>query len=451
MEPNSTPEETKQEQAEVAKEQAPEERALPVPTDFRRNAWLLAIVFAAVLIAWILSLLWKRAPQEMANLPQGAALPASGSSMPAAPSGLAAARRAEAMLPPPIRISIARVIGSKSEVIPAAPALSLASGGTTYRLARDFDITNRVADFHIEALSRLSGRWADQLPTLAADKLTPSPFAPASDVTVLQPMDRILVLSNDAETRAYPITRIRPCCGVYDSFGGKRVFVSWSTPTQMAQCFVASLDGREMDWHDAGLLYRGNDLYYDDQSGSLWDPFSAQALAGPLAGRIAEQVPVTVWQWDQWKPQHPTALVLVSGLREPSPEALDGGSVLDAYLQGPRLPFEPQHFNPTATPLPPKSFVLGLSLGGKDRAYPLAPLATERAEAVKDTLGGQPIEVHVTSPRTAYATSEGKLLDAKVMYWFAWQECRPETDLYQVKPQETAGSPGPQTPAGPAQ
>jgi hypothetical protein len=451
MEGNNTPEETEQAQPDPTKEQAPGERTAPVPTDFRRNVWLLAIIFGAVIIAWVLSLLWKRAPQEMVNLPQGAAPPSAGASGPAAPSGLPPTRRLEAPLPPPVRVSVARIIGSKSEVIQAAPALSLPSGGLTYRLARDFDVTNRVADFQIEALFRLIGRWADQLPALAADSLPQSPFTPASDVTFLQPMDRVLVLSNDTETRAYPIRSIRPYCGVYDSFGGRRVFVSWCTPTQLAQCFVASLDGRDLGWHDAGLLYRGNGLYYDDQSGSLWDPFSGQALAGPLAGRIAEQVPVIVWQWDQWKLQHPTAPVLATGLLTPSPETLDADRVLEAYFQGPRLPVEPQHFNPAATPLPPKSFVLGVSLEGKDRAYPLGPLAAERAEVVKDTLGGRSVEVHVTSPRTGFATSDGKLLDARVMFWFAWQECRPQTDLYQLKAQEAPGPAQPQTPVKPAQ
>ena len=149
MEGSNPPEEVKEEQTEPAIGQVSEGPTPPVPTDFRRNVWLLVIIFAAVTIAWVLSLLWKRAPQQMANLPQGAAFPEAGSPLPPAQSGLPAPRRLEAALPPPSRVSVARIIGTQSEVIQAAPPLFLPSGGLTYRLAREFDVTNRAADFQL--------------------------------------------------------------------------------------------------------------------------------------------------------------------------------------------------------------------------------------------------------------------------------------------------------------
>jgi len=406
-----------------------------VPTDFRRNAWLFAIVFGAVLIAWILAILWRRVPAEMEAL-QEPPVPQMGPIGP--PPGLPPRRAA--------RVAIARIVGSTSEVIQASPPLALESGGIPYRLARYFDVTKRADGFAVDQLIRLPDRWADQRALLPDPNAKEPAFRPAQEVVGLPAQERVAVVSVSGETRAYPFSTLTFAAGVHDDLGGKRVFVSWNRVTQAGSCLVARLSDRDLEWHDAGLVYRGNEVLYDAQSGALWDSFSGQALTGAVAGHRAERIALTVWPWDRWKTQDPTSQVMTARVSGTEAVAEEADRALEAYLKSPDVPVPTVRFRAAGSQIPAKAFVLGVAVDGKARAYPLTPLFAQGDRAFTDDMGGRNVEVYVTSPRTGYAMCEGKVLDATVMLWFAWQECYPETDIYQLRGESTAPPAGVSTP-----
>lgn len=403
-----------------------EEHPQAAPTDYRRNIWLLVIIIVVVVSALVVTLLWKvRVPEEIQALRQPAALPVA-----AAPLSPARAPR-----PRPAPVIVSRIIGSDAEVIVASPPLSLPTTGMRYRLGRFFDVTNRVPDFDLKLFVRLPRRWADQGPNLVVSELEEPAFQPAQSVAALMPQERVVVLSSGGQSRVYPVRTLSAYVALYDSIGETPVFLCWNRFTQTARCLAVQLDEREVQWCDAGLLYRGNNVYYDTETGSLWDPFSGTALTGPSAGKSAQAVPVTVWLWEDCRAQHPEALVLTADLevigaeQGPTPAAMD---VFDPYLESPLIPLELEHFKADATPLPAKTFVLGVASQGQARAYPLAQLSAEGVTTITDSVGGRDLEVHVTSSRTAYATSAGELTDALVMLWFAWVELHPESDVYEA-------------------
>jgi hypothetical protein len=437
-EPESAPQHTQPDQPPQAAQQPTETQAVPVSTNFRRNMWLLVIVLGTVLVAWVLAVLWKRVPAGLGALEERPTPQVAPIAQPPAP------RR-------PGPVALARIVGSGSEIIPASPSLAVETGGLPYRLARYFDVSKRAEGFKPDQLIRFPGRWADQRLTLVPDpKAVESPFRPAQEATGLQAQDRLAVVTVGDQTRAYPVRILASAAGIYDDPGGQRVFVCWSALTQAARCLMARVDESNVEWHDAGLAYRGNEVLYDAQTGSLWDSFSGQALAGPSVGRYAAHAELTVWPWERWVAEKPTSLVLSGGLSAAGP-GTEAEQMLEAYLQSPTVPFETAHFSVAASPMPPKAFVLGIALGDTARAYPLAALSAASGGVLRDSFGGRPVEIHVTSPRTAYATCEGAVLDATVTLWFAWQEAYPETDLYQIRGEPAAGSPGaaepqPQTP-----
>ncbi|MCK4375654.1 MAG: DUF3179 domain-containing protein [Candidatus Brocadiae bacterium] len=420
--------------AQPEQEAAAETEPAPVPTDFRRNFWLLAIILGVVVFAWILTVLWKRVPEGMEDLPP------TGAMRPPPPPVQ------QRPVPRPAPVTVSRVIGSASEVILASPARSLQPGGVAYRLGRLFDITQRTAAFRAEDLIRVPGRWADQREGLVEGRPPGLKFQPAGEVAPMEPLNRVVVVSAGEEVRAYPARILLAYGGVCDRIADVPVFVCWSGATQAARCWVARIDEREVEWRDAGLVYAGNDVYYDAETGSLWDLFSGVAIAGPAAGRSANPMPTTVWPWEEWKAQHPSALVLTTGLDKLGGRGLQVQRAIDFYLQSHQLPFELEHFRPDTSPLPAKTFILGVAMEGEARAYPLARLVGDGIEIVTDAVGGKAVQVHVTSSRTAYATSDGQTLNAPVMLWFAWQEAYPETDVYEVEPQDSAVPTSPDAP-----
>ncbi|MHC4591441.1 MAG: DUF3179 domain-containing (seleno)protein [Planctomycetota bacterium] len=434
-EPSEPQQAAEQEVAEPTAEQPPGDQAAPAATSFRRNIWLLVIVIGVVVFAWVLAALWKMGPQ----LPESVAT----SAPPAADLPPSPPPR-ETPPPGPAPVTLSRVIGSGAEVIMASPARTVRPGGrVVYRRARLFDVTKRLPDLHTQELIRLPARTADQRRPLVTEQQEETPFQPAEKVDLLHDHDRVAVIRNGDESRAYPVKTLLVSAGVFDKIGDTPVFVCWSFATQTARALVTEVGGRPIRWHDAGLLYHGSEVYYDEETGSLWDSFTGKAITGPAVGQSAQVVPVSVWPWQQWAAEHGNALVLSVGLEVLGPQGLQMEQAVNSYLQDQELPVPLTHFKPDTTPLMAKEFVLGIAQGGEARAYPLADLSGSDAAVVADSVGGEPVEVHVTSPRTGYATSEGRLLDAPVTLWFAWQEAYPDTSVYGAAPAE----PGAEIPA----
>lgn len=291
----------------------PRDEALEAaPTDFRRNVWLLVIILAVVAVAWVLSTARQTGRPGEAEGPQ-----------PAAPSRspLVAPRSGAPRIPAPLLPY--QVIGSERQYVLAAAPRTVGAHGLAYRLPRLFDVTKKAPAFQARQLMRLPGRRADQRPVLTGPGPAGSAFQPAEQVQGLAAEDRLVVLSNGQTTRAYPVKVLQTCAGVQDKIGDIPVFVCWNGLSQAPRCLVARVEGRDIEWRDAGLIHRGNSVLYDAGTGSLWDGFSGLCLAGPLAGTTAALQPVVVWPWNQLKEQHPTAPVFTAGPASNAPPTAD--------------------------------------------------------------------------------------------------------------------------------
>ncbi|MFO8006126.1 MAG: DUF3179 domain-containing (seleno)protein [Candidatus Brocadiia bacterium] len=397
-------------------EQAEAEAPEPAPTALGRNYLLLVIILITVLVAWVISLLSGQRPRgETAVDTTAAPSPATASAPP---------QQQAPTMPTGKTPSVLEVAGSGQRAILAAPSQALDAGGPVYRMARLFDITERSETFQMKGLIRFIGQWADQRGTLDLDADAQGLFLTPEEAGHLKPEERVVVLRAEGQTRAYAVPVLRGYVGVDDTLGDLRVLVSWHFFPQAAACLIARSDGKPIHWRDAGLTYRGADVYYDGDSGSLWNGLTGEALTGPHAGRAVGVLAVEVWTFEDWRTENPDGKVLA---------ATPGGGVPPAspepYLQSTYLPPGLVVYGRENSALPAKQFVLGLVVDGKPRAYPLGPLAEAQQEAI-DSLGGRRVEVRATSPRTGHVRVEGERADAAAMLWFAWKELHPDTTVY---------------------
>jgi len=388
----------------------------PAPTALGRNYLLLVIILITVLVAWVISLLSSHRPQAETAVDTTAA---------PSPSAAPAPRQPQApSMPTGKTPSVLEVAASGQRAILAAPSQALDAGGPVYRRARLFDITERSETFQMKGLIRFGGQWADQRGTLDLDANAQGLFRTPEEAGHVKPDERVVVLRAGGQTRAYAVPVLRGYVGVEDTLGDLRVLVSWHFFPQAAACLIAERNGKPIQWRDAGLTYRGADVYYDADSGSLWNGLTGEALTGPHAGKAVGVLPVEVWTFEDWRAQNPDGKVLA---------ATPGGGIPPAspthYLQSTYLPPGLLVFNSENSTLPAKQFVLGLVVDGKPRAYPLGPLADAQQEAI-DSLGDRRVEVRATSQRTGHVRVDGQRADAAVMLWFAWKELHPDTTVY---------------------
>lgn len=131
----------------------------------------------------------------------------------------------------------------------------------------------------------------------------------------------------------------------------------------------ATVDGRELHFHLCGIRNQ-NFLMQDEETGSVWQQVSGAAILGPLRGRRLKEVESDELSYALWRRSQPEGHVL-------PPEERFAGDYAAADWEH-RLRRAPASRAASAGApdrrLPPRTLILGLSLGPAGRAYPLADL-----------------------------------------------------------------------------
>ena len=129
-----------------------------------------------------------------------------------------------------------------------------------------------------------------------------------------------------------------------------------------------------------------NFIMRDVETGTWWQQVSGEAIQGPLKGHRLELVPYDEVSFAVWRREHPESRVLM-------PDADYADEYLDADWDA------DVHDVPTVVEidaeagLRPRDLVVGLSVGGASKAYPVARLVAE--SPINDAVGGRPIVVVV--------------------------------------------------------
>ena len=253
-------------------------------------------------------------------------------------------------------------------------------------------------------------------------------FVKPADAHFLKADDRVLGITRNGVSKAYPIAILNWHEIVNDNFAGEHVVVSFCPLCGTGMAYRATVDDQVLEFGVSGLLYNSDMLLYDRQTQSLWSQIRRQAVTGPLKGEKLQPIPAEHTQWGDWEQRHPGTQVL----------SIETGYTRD-YTRNPYVGYgvSRQLYFPVAHQdqrYHPKESVLGVELAGQFKAYPFAELKNSAA-TVHDTLAGRPIVVNYNQAHnTATAVDvQGKLLPAVTAYWFAWYAFHPDTGVYVAK------------------
>ena len=250
-------------------------------------------------------------------------------------------------------------------------------------------------------------------------------FVTANDAAYLADEDRVLGLSLETETKAYPIKILNWHEVVNDRVGGKDVLISYCPLCGTGMAFDSTIKGLPHTFGVSGLVYQSNVLMYDHQTESLWSQIGMQAVTGPLTGEKLAPIFLEHTTWAEWRAAHPSTLVLAtktSLFRNYDRDPYTG------YAENRELFFDTAHFDPSYHP---KEWVVGIELNGVEKAYPFAEIKKVRSP-ISDQLGGQAITIHFNpQSRSASVTdADGKPLPSVMAYWFAWYTFHPKTKIF---------------------
>ena len=225
------------------------------------------------------------------------------------------------------------------------------------------------------------------------------------------------------------------------------------------------MDGRTLTFRLAGINNQ-NFIMRDEQTGSWWQQVSGAAISGPLKGKRLTLVPHDELTFATWKAEQPHGRVLD---RDKHAIEEDNYAQPDWEDRVGRYPVKVAV--PPGGPIEPRTTVVGVTIGGKSKAWPQASVMT--AGATIDQLGGVPLALVVapdgrsirvfdrrvngqalTFVRAGTAIATSTLLDLETMsewdfegkarsgelagaqlktvdylldYWFDWKTYHPDT------------------------
>lgn len=234
--------------------------------------------------------------------------------------------------------------------------------------------------------------------------------------------------------------------------------------------YAREFDGRTLTFGVSGKLIRNSLVMYDRETESLWSQFLGAAVAGELSGHRLEPLASTFTDWSTWRESHPDTRVLDPGrLRVSDPY----GSYYASSSAG------VVGVDDIDSRLSVKDEVLGVRIGGAKKAYAFrhmldTSVVNDRvggidvlvvfdinnivAQLYERTVDGEPLSFDFApsepdaaglvvpmvdretgslwSGLTGVAVS-GPLAGARLrhipatpVYWFAWQDFYPETEIW---------------------
>ena len=250
-------------------------------------------------------------------------------------------------------------------------------------------------------------------------------FVSTGQVRFLPDLDLVVSVTSGETTRAYPLRILNLHEIVNDSIADDHFAVTYCPLCGTAMVFDRKFGDEVKTFGVSGLLYNSDVLMYDRESESLWSQLALESVAGPMVGTPLNWRASAMMKWKAWKERYPDGEVL----------STDTGFRRD-YNSNPYAEYAQSANTMFPVPtlrgdLPKKTWVMGLLVDGKAKAYQLANLP--RDKVLSDTVNGRDILILFDGEslefQAEYADTREKI-PAVMVYWFAWQGFYPDTEVF---------------------
>lgn len=214
-----------------------------------------------------------------------------------------------------------------------------------------------------------------------------------------------VVLLELTEARAYPLRILTWHEIVNDQLGDTPVAVTYCPLCNSAVGFKRTLGDQVLRFGTSGLLRNSDLVMWDQQTESLWQQITGEAIAGELTGSTLELLSTPIVSWADFREQFPEGKVLS---RETGFERSYGTNPYAGYDSDAR-PF--LFSGDIDDRYPAMERVVGVTLNRINKAYPFSVISKERA--VNDEVDGEPVLVVWGAEETASALDSGVIAEGR--------------------------------------
>lgn len=190
----------------------------------------------------------------------------------------------------------------------------------------------------------------------------------------------VLGVVHNGEAKAYPIQVIGYHHQVRDTLGGEDVMITYCTVCRTGRVFSPQVDGKPETFRLVGMDHF-NAMFEDASTKSWWQQATGIAVAGQLTGKSLKEIPSQQATVESWLQRYPHSLILqpdtIYNKQYKSLKNFDRGNTKDELEKRDSASWK---F---------KSWVIGVSTGGKSKAYDWNMLVDNKI--IQDSLPGVPL------------------------------------------------------------
>ena len=250
-------------------------------------------------------------------------------------------------------------------------------------------------------------------------------FIGAENAGFLQSSDRVLGLSIQGISKAYPIKILNFHEIVNDTFNDKPVVITFCPLCGSGIAYSAMINGQRHSFGVSGLLYNSDVLLYDRETESLWSQLMNQAVSGPLQGKRLTPIALTHTTWEDWKQRFPETQVLS---KETGYKRNYDSNPYQGYQLDRGIWFPVEHQNNSYHP---KELVLGIELNGRHKGYAFSELE-KMPETFKDIVADQTITIRYDKKHQTASIVDlnNQTIPTVITFWFAWYAFHPDTLIF---------------------
>ena len=253
-------------------------------------------------------------------------------------------------------------------------------------------------------------------------------FVTIAATDFLKEEDEVLSIEIDGIARAYPIKILNFHELVNDQINDQAILVSYDPLCNSGIIFSRTIEGKTQHFGRSGLRYNNDILLYDRATESLWSQIMGQSVAGAASGQRLKPLVSKRLTWQSWKAKYPQGQVL----------STQTGSIKDyqadpyaQYKRSSRLLFPVEK---ESRKLKRKTEIIGITVAGQYRAYPLKTLA-KRKSPIVDQWNDQEIRIYLDEQKRVVKVEDGNgfALVYTQLYWFAWYAFHPRTSIFPTR------------------
>jgi hypothetical protein len=217
--------------------------------------------------------------------------------------------------------------------------------------------------------------------------------------------DKVLAVKVGNQARAYPIRTMGYHHIVNDTVGGVPIAVTYCTLCHTGLVWSRIVEGKLLHFRLAGIN-NGNALLRDEQTNSIWQQSTGEAIFGPLKGQQLKLVRSDELSFALWKSEQPDGQVLKADQLY--------AAEYDPKDWEKHVARTPTVVDTAKSGIGPHELMLGIVVAGQSKAYPIETIL--RTKLIQDRVGGLPLLVVVGPDGASIRVFEGRIENSPLTF-----------------------------------